>query len=1529
MSAEDAENDEKKTTSPSKDSVTSVDQDEDDEAEDDEDVPTWNIRLVFLEPDMNDVFGYASEDGLSIRWDDGDEWTKTFGGGGHSNAYNIDDLLSAAGNISKLRNVLNSYAPEESIEAVHLCAKEYNKILGKLSQYFVKKFKDLVRKTAKAPLAPPNLKAAAFSLGPPIKLLTGAEKGKERKAPINVGWWKDKGNVEAVESQPIVVKDIELKSERFRYLEKDVGGIVVGIAVKTPISKTNFKEGKSYGYQGNKVWVNKGAHAIFSVAIMKPDKDAKASIMLVHKPGAVITTDIKTHCGGDNDYKPTRDFVFKLFFYDGDSTDKRKQFVSVSGFLMDGTCVEHAIGITTDGDKHDCYCVAPPEIHRGGVRASVSLERKTGLKKFVGGLQKFGAGVGKAFVGSRSNLAFVRTDVKRSVGWHEFKFIGSATKGVRYYVDKKCVYTSNTPRSIVEIESVRLWAGTLEDKGLVSDIRKLKFGGKKKPPAKAIFAGFTFLSTARKMEIPNSKAVIRPKIPPAFATLLDELVTNFRTLESLPPVTDEKTKTTRSMKEYIVDMIEPAVAERVKQSGDEDTQDLLDGTLKITVRRGENLEIDGVKGEMSVKISVPGSDRKALASSAQVHATQNPEWNWDRTFDLDAKKDRENVKILLVLSSKKAGDEVIGRIIMPMRKFIKTGRHDEKGKDYDLVGKVGGSLNIQIKHTSQGVLDLQGAWGDDFEIEDDGEEDEVIAEDDDKLSAEKAKALIKGLDSILDDQLYLNVIRNENTEEGIRIKSSFSAEMQAELMLRLALMYHDRVIKLIEDHTKQYKLETIRAVQLVSWLNSYRQRVEMLAVHFPNGSPDFDALKNKIFRDTGRMGALCMERYVTFRGKQQNSIVSRLISGEERFDVDEDTLAMWDRDGVNPSDVKTYTPQSLFTIVETSIDTIGSKYHISGKQLSREIHIQLSALEHFAQSLSILYDRVDFVPIYTKKNKRITSRDPDDIFGMSVADAKQIKTTDFLIEPGSAAGSSSRRAGDAKEVKKVRKSYYFLVASINNLELYKRYAEGVQKKLRERYVVDVDDLDDIKRGFDEILKELKGQAERCTGFLAQLIINNCDEIIAGLFTDEWTKPDCKFIDLVIERMQEGVDLFTNADIMESDEMADLVFQETILRFGLAYVYEANRKDVDKLRSDQLLEGVQRDYKVLCKIVLERLDEKAQEKIMPKLLPISLITGILLAPPMYKPLCQACVEFRKKLSFSSDDENNICRKILACRSDIARKDMVKITKGLKKGAFEGFTDVTLDDSKDALGGETKSDWVLDVTIEEGSDLMICDATTSDPFVIMTVIEDGHVVYRDKSPIRKKTLYPNWSYTVKKIPKKIMSEFDEIRFEVWDHDFWGSNDFMGCYDLQRSEILEGVQNAELQGEEIRPGAARFHLDLGPRFDEDGKKITSDGKIKGQIQVVVEHRVRFCHFFLFFFYFCFRIFSRIFSCIFSCIFAAISCRFVFGFLVRCFGFGRTTRWSTAAKRASRPSRLAPTLWTLRQQCRPRPKHQLRSQN
>jgi len=479
----------------------------------------------------------------------------------------------------------------------------------------------------------------------------------------------------------------------------------------------------------------------------------------------------------------------------------------------------------------------------------------------------------------------------------------------------------------------------------------------------------------------------------------------------------------------------------------------------------------------------------------------------------------------------------------------------------------------------------------------------------------------------------------------------------------------------------------------------------------------------------------------------------------------------------------------------------------------------------------------------------MVNRDPADIIKLSPKDVGEVRLRKLRLAARRGAKRAAIQTVDGESGRQfVEKDHYWLVAQVNNFELFKKYTCAMLDKLKTRYIVGVDDYMVIKKNFEKVIELFKKQSERCAGLLGELIIRNCDEIIAALFTDEWMKDHGRngVISQVFRRLDAALEMFTNPDVMESDEMCDVVREQAIARLALVYVKEITRKDIDQLDKGKFKECLKRDYRILSDMLTTEEDGDGEDQkgegeqtssYLSHFQIVILLNSILSVPPELDDMITVLHEFKATLSgmkvFSDKEMIDITLKVLKCRDDIDKKTRNKLISGIKKG-FTGMVkpEMTRGMSLIITQEASSKEWELDICVLEGKKLAPKDGTTSDPYVVIRVFDaSDNVLYKTQTAKIPKTLNPRWNHMCTNVPTECKGKFDRIEFEVWDYDYVGfSNDFMGHAAVYRSEILQGIRDAALQNR-TDDGTAFFRLEMEKRDDKD--------EVSGSIEVRIHHR------------------------------------------------------------------------------------------
>ena len=151
--------------------------------------------------------------------------------------------------------------------------------------------------------------------------------------------------------------------------------------------------------------------------------------------------------------------------------------------------------------------------------------------------------------------------------------------------------------------------------------------------------------------------------------------------------------------------------------------------------------------------------------------------------------------------------------------------------------------------------------------------------------------------------------------------------------------------------------------------------------------------------------------------------------------------------------------------------------------------------------------------------------------------------------------------------------------------------------------------------------------------------------------------------------------------------------------------------------------------------------------------------------------------------------------------------------------------------------------LEIALLRGRDLVIKDGTTSDPYVTTLIVDrSGTRVAKTKSKVVPKNLNPHWNELYTEWKPSDLASLAAIRFEVWDHDRIGSDDFMGFGVVTLDDIRS--KHVEIAGEKGGGGAIdewkasqqwlSFELELAP---QEGKPNSGNTAVSGSIDVKIK--------------------------------------------------------------------------------------------
>lgn len=149
--------------------------------------------------------------------------------------------------------------------------------------------------------------------------------------------------------------------------------------------------------------------------------------------------------------------------------------------------------------------------------------------------------------------------------------------------------------------------------------------------------------------------------------------------------------------------------------------------------------------------------------------------------------------------------------------------------------------------------------------------------------------------------------------------------------------------------------------------------------------------------------------------------------------------------------------------------------------------------------------------------------------------------------------------------------------------------------------------------------------------------------------------------------------------------------------------------------------------------------------------------------------------------------------------------------------------------------------LEIVLLKGTDLVVRDISTSDPYVnVLLIAVNGGRIAKSASRVIKASLNPVWNETFNQWKARDVSALDHIRFEVWDKDFL-SKDFMGWADVSVTEIRE--KQLRERKASVRSGVQddytqdpiNFHLKLQQM---EGRKNEGSHAVSGTIDVRIRY-------------------------------------------------------------------------------------------
>lgn len=335
--------------------------------------------------------------------------------------------------LKPFREVFLVHAKEGFLEQMSASMAKYNSICARLTKYYLQLVEEKVRSSLNTSLAPPSgARKQQQQLSPAVLL-------KLRSEDLAIGpvssRWKIRGSARPPTTCVLKAYRFRLNSAKHKGRTDKVnvpgcrsGDLLVALAPVREESDVKYVEGKTFG--ANKVegeaWAAKKAVGIFEATceslnaakVSKLEVDRRLTLKLAVTPGmlsAAERTDLPT----------LKMFNFRVEFFDTGEEMRSAHYMSATGFLMDGTPMEHKVGVCGWKSK-EWYCFCPPE---GTMRANSSSIK--GRRTFNANSYKDDGEFEMQLMSpskSRQNTLWVTAPVRRTKGWHTFVVRGASEK---------------------------------------------------------------------------------------------------------------------------------------------------------------------------------------------------------------------------------------------------------------------------------------------------------------------------------------------------------------------------------------------------------------------------------------------------------------------------------------------------------------------------------------------------------------------------------------------------------------------------------------------------------------------------------------------------------------------------------------------------------------------------------------------------------------------------------------------------------------------------------------------------------------------------------------------------------------------------------------------------------------------------------------------------------------------------------------------------------------------------------------------
>ena len=377
---------------------------------------------------------------------------------------------------------------------------------------------------------------------------------------------------------------------------------------------------------------------------------------------------------------------------------------------------------------------------------------------------------------------------------------------------------------------------------------------------------------------------------------------------------------------------------------------------------------------------------------------------------------------------------------------------------------------------------------------------------------------------------------------------------------------------------------------------------------------------------------------------------------------------------------------------------------------------------------------------------------------------------------GGSAGVGAAAAG--VDAGLLSKPMSFLLAQINNYKAYEADTEDLHLHVTDSLHHELADeqLEDIDEIFDDVGDGFFDVATAAVQVLIKRVLKPLLPYLSGLFTASHVQGAGYLQTNVLDPLNDSYEMVAKG--INRDAFINSFIQDScasILNVYVRALLTNLHKSGEKLSA--IFNVVQSDRRALVTFYTQWADYQPEDVLQRRL---GLISAFQLIASAKGDQLQKGVETLSTLLVNDPvlTPYVALQVLLDMRSDLDAREKVEVLSHFPEERERKDRLKKLNLSDLSLTGASVA-YQLEVTVVRGDRLAPKDTDTSDPYVILSVLETPTApkpLTVRRTPWLKKTLSPEWQVRWVDFSAKDVASFKCLLFEVWDHDVLGS-DFMG--------------------------------------------------------------------------------------------------------------------------------------------------------